>query len=503
MHLLVPLLTRALPVALLLVLILAPAAEAKPARSYLSPEGGGYSVKPLLSVGDRVPLTGDSSKRYQMVGIPDGLGVYATSDDKRALYMNHEFEFDVTSKPVVGGALNRGAYVSRFVLNDEGRVLSGARAYDHVYQENELVGPAAQTNNDTPAFGRFCSSYLALPSRTGFDRPIFFTNEEADGPETFDPKGGQSVAIFDGEAHTLPKLGFFPKENTVVMPGTGAKTVIISLEDGPTTTDSQLYMYVGTKDSSASASVLARNGLDNGKLYVFAGSDPDAADETTLLEGSTKGTWVEIPGASKLDDVELEVAADEAGAFGFVRIEDGAFSKTDDNRFFFVTTGGAPDYENVLGRLYSLKLNSSDPIGEAALHVAYNADQVVLAGGDIAISPDNIDVSGRHLMIQEDGTDTSKLVMAALERDASIWRFKLGGGGSGVKAGSALRIAEVNPPGRDGIAVPTGSWESSGITYAGSLFGGQTWLGDVQAHSPTTAPTPTTVEDGQLFLLHR
>ena len=77
MHLLIPLLTRALPLSLLLVLILAPAAEAKPAGSYLSPEGGGYSVTPLLSVGDRVPLTGDSSKRYQMVGIPDGLGVYA------------------------------------------------------------------------------------------------------------------------------------------------------------------------------------------------------------------------------------------------------------------------------------------------------------------------------------------------------------------------------------------------------------------------------------------
>lgn len=377
MYLLVPLLTRALPVALLLVLILAPTAEAKP-RSYLSPEGGGYSVEPLLSVGDRVPVTGDSSKSYQMVGIPDGLGVYASSGDKRALFMNHEFEFDVTSEPVVGGAPNRGAIVSRFVLDDEGRVLSGARAYDRVYEENELVGPAAQTNNDTPAFGRLCSSYLALPSTAGFDRPIYLTNEEAEGPESFNPKGGQTVAIFDGEAHALPKLGFFAKENSIVMPGTGAKTVILSLEDGPTTTDSQVYMYVGTKDSSAGASVLARNGLDSGKLYVFAGSDPDVADETTFLEGSTKGTWVEIPSTSGLSDVELEEAADEAGAFGFVRIEDGAFSGSDPNRFYFVTTGGAPDYENVLGRLYSLKLNSSNPTGEAALHMAYNADQVSL-----------------------------------------------------------------------------------------------------------------------------
>ena len=47
----------------------------------------------------------------------------------------------------------------------------------------------------------------------------------------------------------------------------------------------------------------------------------------------------------------------------------------------------------------SLKLNSSNLLDEAALQMACNADQVVLVRGGIAISPDNVDVSARHLMI--------------------------------------------------------------------------------------------------------
>jgi hypothetical protein len=51
------------------------------------------------------------------------------------------------------------------------------------------------------------------------------------------------------------------------------------------------------------------------------------------------------------------------------------------------------------------------------------------------------------------------------------------------------------------VPVGPGVWETSGIIDASSLFGGDTWLFDVQAHSPTAAPAPNTVEDGQLLLL--
>ena len=44
------------------------------AKPYTVPVGSEYQIRPILSVGDQVPETSDPSKRYQMVGIPDGLG---------------------------------------------------------------------------------------------------------------------------------------------------------------------------------------------------------------------------------------------------------------------------------------------------------------------------------------------------------------------------------------------------------------------------------------------
>src|SRR5918994_2412855 len=215
---------------------------------------GDYYTKRLLSVGDTVPNTSDPSKQFQMIGIPDGLGAHKTGSNY-TVYMNHELVQATTSEPNVGGPLNRGAIVSQWVLDRKGKALSGQRAYDTVYIDDTLVGPAAEVGNATPAFTRFCSGSLAGPQE-GFDRWIYFANEESSGPATFDGKGGLSVAIFDGEAHALPSLGRFAWENTLVQQNTGQLTVIMGMEDGPASQDpaqsnSQLYLYVGVKNRSA------------------------------------------------------------------------------------------------------------------------------------------------------------------------------------------------------------------------------------------------------------
>jgi hypothetical protein len=478
-------------------------------KPYVAPVGGRYAVKALFSVDDRVPLLGGApGQEYRMVGIPDGLGAHPNGDGTSTLFMNHELGFTAQSEPVVGGPKNRGAIVSQWILDADGDPVAGKRAYDQIFDENTLLGPAPVVGNEAQMprqLARFCSGFLAGPA-DAFDRPIYLTNEESSGAETFDGKGGQSVAIFDGELHTLPKLGRFPKENTNVQPRRDIRTVILPTEDGPATLDNQLYMYVGTKDRSDDATVLARNGLDNGKLYVFRSLDPDRNSERTFTSGSVAGKWVEIPDAEALTDTQLEAASDAVGAMTFVRPEDGAFNPNNPDEFFFDTTGsssGADDGVNELGRLYSLRLNPSDPLKPATLSVVYNADTVVAAGGDTAISPDNIGVSGRYLMINEDGTTESRLVMAAKGRDGSIWRFDLVKGRVGVDASTATRVAQLDPPGRDDVAVGPGVWETSGIIDASAMFGADTWLSDVQAHPPTTPPVgPTvTVEDGQLFLL--
>ena len=476
-----------------------------PIDVYADPLVPQYTTVKLISSGDTVPETSDSSKTYQIVGIPDGLGAYKAGND-RIVYMNHEMNFAATSEPVLGQPLNRGAFVSRLVVGADGTVKSGERAYDTVYLDDTLVGPAAEVGNATRAFSRFCSGALA-GTEQGFDRPIFFANEEEGTPaNTFDGKGGLSVAIFDNQAHALTDLGHFGWENTLVQPGTGDKTVIMGMEDGPAEYDpakenSQLYMYVGQKERTADATVLERNGLVGGKLYVFAAKNARIVSEVNFQEGTITGKWVEIPGADAMDEAQLDAASDAAHAFNFARPEDGAFNTRNDDEYFFNTTGGALGV-NELGRIYRLDLDRRDATKAATLTVEVNADAVIADGGDTAISPDNMDVNGSHLMVQEDGTTESRAVMGAKGRDGSIWRFDLTGR-SGIDTESATRVVTLSPPGRDGVAVGPGVWETSGIIDASGLFGGGSWLFDVQAHAPTTAPGSNTVEDGQLVLLKR
>jgi Bacterial protein of unknown function (DUF839) len=479
-------------------------------KPYIVPVGSDYEIKPLFSVDDQVPLLGGAAgQQYRMVGIPDGLGARPNGDGTSTLFMNHELNFEQLSEPVVGGAPNRGAIISRWILDSDGDPVAGRRAYDTVWEENTLVGPAPEVGNSTRSLARFCSGFLATRHH-GFDRPIYLTGEEeGNAANTFDGMGSQSVAVYGGELHALPRMGRFAKENTVIQPGRGTRTVAFPTEDGPATLDNQLYMYVGKKDRSEDAGVLSRNGLDTGELYVFRSLDASRNSERTFTAGSVKGEWVKIPNAASLTAAQLEAAADAVGAMTFVRPEDAAFNPRNRHELFFDTTGsssGADDGVNELGRLYSLRLHPGNPLKHARLSIVYNADTIVANGGDIAISPDNMDVSRRYLMINEDGTTESRAVMAQKGRDGSIWRFDLkrrAVHAVGVIASGAKRVAELDPPGRDGIPVGPGVWESSGIIDTSAIFGADTWLSDVQAHPPTTPPVGAnvTVEDGQLFLM--
>jgi Bacterial protein of unknown function (DUF839) len=487
--------------------------------------GSGWETQPILSVGDVVPETGVAGARYRMVGIPDGLGVERLRrQGKQAasvrVLMTHEFPQADTAQPRVGRPDQRGSFASELVLNRKGQVLSARRAFDTVFQDSTLVGPAADTSNTTPAFSRWCSAFLAGRS-VGFDRPIFFANEES-GPEsgrptpTFDPKGSQSVAIFDNEAHALSRLGHFPRENTVVMRGTGKRTVILSSEDGPRSTDSQLYLYIGTKDRSSS-DPLRRNGLDNGRLYAFASND-DRDDENTLLEGDTvKGHWEEIENAAALTDVQTEAAADADKAFGFVRIEDGEFRPNAKREFWFNTTGDlaaaneADPHTNELGRLYRLRFDKRDPLAGVTLTQAYNADQLTPAE-DGPLSPDNLAVTKRFVAINEDGTGGgapggtgSRDDMERRDRDGSIWMVPQATAGDPATFHRVAELVGRSEGGRDNIRTTAGIWETSGIVDARRAFGPNTFLFDVQAHAPTTPPggRPVTLEDGQLLLLRR
>ena len=198
-----------------------------------------------------------------------------------------------------------------------------------------------------------------------------------------------------------------------------------------------------------------------------------------------------------MTEAQLDAASVAVGAFAFAKSEDGAWSKHDKNQFFFNSTGDSVNPTsagNHFGRTYRLDMNEDDVTGPCSLTIIYNADQII-GVADIAINPDNIDVSKDAVMVCEDGTGFGRNVITSKMRDGSIWRYDL------KDDYKATRVVSLKTPGRDGTLVGAGVWETSGILDTRHLFGKDSWLFDVQAHPPTAAPAPNTVEDGQLLLL--
>ena len=199
-----------------------------------------------------------------------------------------------------------------------------------------------------------------------------------------------------------------------------------------------------------------------------------------------------------MDETQLEAASDAVGAMTFARPEDGAFNPRTRERVLLRHHGRrrpAPTSSAVCTRCGWTG-------GNPTLTVVYNADQVVAAGGDIAISPDNIDASRQYLMINEDGTDREPaghgregprrvdLAVPGRQRQARGRRVERDPRGP-ARSARAQRRRPVGP----------GIWETSGIIDMSHIWGPNTWLFDVQAHPPTPVPAANTVEDGQLLMM--
>lgn len=500
-------------ISLLLLCAASAAAQSAPIiKPYArSVDGGGYEVKPLLSVGNQVPHATNSAETYQFCGIPDGLGAKMEKDGLFSLYVNHEFGNAVQTEPIIGQSRIRGAYVSKFMFDRKTMTaVSGQLAYTKVSQDSSLVGDIASTANTTPAFGRFCSATLAGRDQ-GFTQDVFFTGEESDAATSFNGKGGSAVAIMSGTAYALSGMGHYAKENVIPMTATYLnKVVCIITEDGPATAPfSGVMMYVGDKNKS-SINLLERNGLSGGKLYYLRAKDSTRNSEINFNGENTSVPveWVLAPNASTQTETELKSEMTAASFFQFSRPEDGDFDPRNRYQFHFVTTGG-DNNGNTLGRFYTLALNKTYPAGDALLTLHYDAD-LTSAANDGAVSPDNMATSARGIsMLQEDGTSQSRVAMNTRNRNASIWAY------DNIKL-TRTRVVELTDIGQDGLLANPGSvvgngyrqsgrgiWESSGIIST-PFLGANTWIFDVQAHKPTAAPGIATEEDGQiLFMIKR
>ncbi|PYX10022.1 MAG: hypothetical protein DMG85_08665 [Acidobacteria bacterium] len=267
--------------------------------------GGGVKViQPLVTTGQQVPLAGSTSQKYLFVGIPDGMGVYSTNQGSKVgqfkLTVNHELR---PTQGVPFGTLPGGARISELSVGYQIKgstpsltVNDGKLVFTQVFGPRtdgtygEIVAP-------TRGFGRFCSATLGFDA-VGFDRPIHLTGEENGAPNNFYGDGSVATATFDGAVHVLPDIGKADWENVVPVPFTNEKTVLILDEDGGAL-DSQVYMYVGTKDPSSS-DPLQKNGLVGGSpgsvnpyghLYKmqFDPQNPTGTTQLTMLLDGSEG----------------------------------------------------------------------------------------------------------------------------------------------------------------------------------------------------------------------
>ena len=511
--------------------------------SYLNgTTNGDFDFKALVTVGDRVPLTGGApTDSYVMAGIPDAMGIYRDRrTGERVLFLAHELTSGTTTEPLPGQPFLKGAFVSRYSLDSDASIISGGLAHRDLYLENTLVANTPPLATDANAFTRFCSGAFAGPAQ-GFDRPMFLTNEES-GSGNYDAAGSQAVAIVDGAMRTLPDLGRVARETTTVMPRRDAFSAVIMTEDAGF--PSYVYMYVGTKQRR-SASPLDKNGLTNGRIYVLGGRGANAGSNASVFtNGSIDSRWIEIPNAASLDADDLKVAADAVGGFGFVRVEDCEFDPIDPTRGMFIGATGGFGPSN-LGRLYKVNFNPRNPTADGTLDLIYNADQIVTPGGtmnnaytgpfftanggaqveptytggdlnagsDFPVSIDNIAVTRDKIVICEDRNNPASAVFAKYLRNGGVWSLDRNANFA-AKYQADFNFSYVNS--RDSSTPSVrGVWEASGVIDSSELFGPGSFVINVQAHDADRTNIPNGTggtytraeantrfrEDGQVILM--
>lgn len=410
-------------------------------------------IIPIMTAGETV---GD----YQMAGVPDGLGAFKDGSDV-IVFMNHELTPE--NKEDISFAR-----VSRLVLDGTtGAVKSGTYAVD-----------------GTEGYERLCSASLAGPE-VGFSTPTFMTGEES----TSGKFGGISLAIDaqTGKVTQMPWLGHISHENEVVVPGFKGKTVIVTTDDD--SNGSELYLYVADNE----AGIL--NG--SGQLYVFK-ADSGANSGDIKKGADLTGSFVAIDQNDNSDQKTLQAAADKAGAFKFVRLEDVTFDRNTTTTIYFTDTGDdkAPNLDangkpfTLNGRVYSMALDPANPTRVTSFKLLIDGDN-----GDDIKNPDNLDASDTTLMIQEDRNGYNRAENS--DDTGRIIAYD-------IKTGVLTTIAKIDQSDGKGLVDAgdrAGSWESSGILNVSDLFGKGTWLTDIQAHTLMVEQFGKKDQSGQLLLL--
>ena len=392
-------------------------ANAAAGITYMEPVATGVSLDPFATAGDSI-------NGYLIGGIPDGMGVIPVNGKLRVL-TNHEWSNANPIAAARGSAsgMTTASYVSEMHYDLKKKtVVAGKDFMEWIewydYQGDKFgviptapVGAALVDQYGSQAhsylINRFCSSTLAdagefynKKTGLGYKGAVYLTGEEG-GDESRGFAGNQ-----DGEFVQVPGFGLAAWETFVAAPTTSKNTVVFGNEDG-SATDSQLWMYKGTKQKDGSWYEQA--GLSNGSLYVLA-TDVANDNEFRAKYGKNKGAPISFKSIDWKVNGALQNAQARSG-MTLARVEDGHFDPKKPNDYYFVTTESNKDPKATApnpatptvsrdgGALWRLRLKDvNDPLKGGTLTMLLDGSEEPLLS-----KPDNIVVDDfGNVLIQED-----------------------------------------------------------------------------------------------------
>ena len=476
-----------------------PTATDSSESAYVVPTASGWSVVPLLTVGDK-----PAGSTYAMVGKPDGLGALAGRISASGellepgqyftVFMNHEL---ASTRGVVRAHGAAGSFVSQWTVDlDSLRIVGGRDLVTRTF----AYGSGGWTDaTGTLAFDRLCSADLPAAaalfnasSGNGFNGRLFLNGEEA-GTE-----GRAFAHVVTGNAYgasyELPHLGKFSHENVVAHPDSGDTTLVVSLDDS---SPGQVYVYVGRK--RATGNPVERAGLSGGRLYGIRVVDGGARYPGAVPRennGPIRGRFelVDVSAYATGSGTNLQSASVGLGITEFARPEDGHWDSVDAASFYWATTGANVDGAWQTARLYRLTFDSLEQPTGGTIELVVDSATLTGTDGIKARGFDNVTVdSAGRVVVQEDGGDNAYIAktwlidpargtrVQVVESDRN--RFTPGAPGFLTRAEENSGVIEVTE------LVRSASWYQAGRRY---------YLGTNQAHYSLPGAL---VEGGQWYLL--